>query len=106
MHYSDIADAIIARKLRSEVGATPVKTVAAVISLSSSEFVRTGRGEYTLRAKEPEQSSGATHVDEPTPEQIEQEVEAVTEEESAGIIQASGCTGLATQSSGALIQVF
>jgi hypothetical protein len=90
MHYSDIADAIIARKLRSEVGATPVKTVAAVISLSSSEFVRTGRGEYTLRAKEPDQSSGPTNVDEPTPEQIEQEVEAVTEEESAGIIQAFG----------------
>jgi HB1, ASXL, restriction endonuclease HTH domain len=90
MHYSDIADAIIARKLRSEVGATPVKTVAAVISLSSSEFVRTGRGEYTLRAKQSDQSPGATNVDEPTPEQIEQEVEAVTEEESAGIIQAFG----------------
>jgi hypothetical protein len=56
MHYSDIADAIIARKLRTEVGATPVKTVAAVISLSSPEFIRTGRGEYTLRTKEPEQS--------------------------------------------------
>jgi len=90
MHYSDIADAIVARKLRSEVGATPVKTVAAVISLSSGDFVRTGRGEYTLRANEAERSPGTTLVDEPTPEQIEQEVEAVTEDESTGIIQAFG----------------
>jgi HB1, ASXL, restriction endonuclease HTH domain len=86
MHYSDIADAIVARRLRSEVGATPVKTVAAVISLSSRDFVRTGRGEYTLRTNETERSPGTTFVDEPTPEQIEHEVE----EESTGIIQAFG----------------
>jgi len=55
MHYSDIADAIVARKLRSEVGATPVKTVAAVISLSSGDFVRTGRGELHT----PRKRSGA-----------------------------------------------
>jgi hypothetical protein len=67
-----------------------MKTVAAVISLSGDEFVRTGRGEYTLRTNQAESPPRIAAADEPTPEQIEREVEAVTEEESTGIIQAFG----------------
>jgi len=93
MHYSDIADAIVARKLRAEVGPTPVNTVAAVLSLSMkqgehSDFVRAGRGEYMLRSLH-EQPRTSTFVAEPTLEELDQEVETAAEE-STGIIQAFG----------------
>ena len=34
MHYTDIADQIAAQELRSDLGATPANTVAAVIGVS------------------------------------------------------------------------
>ncbi len=55
MHYTEIAEAISERKLRTEVGATPASTVNAVISTSiqnegsNSQFVRVERGRYWLR---------------------------------------------------------
>ena len=56
MHYTDIAEAITGRGLKSTVGATPAATVNSIISVSidkdgkSSPFVRVKRGEYTLRS--------------------------------------------------------
>jgi len=55
MHYTDIADEIISRKYRKDVGATPANTVATVVTTEirnkgkDSVFVRTGYGEYILR---------------------------------------------------------
>jgi hypothetical protein len=55
MHYRDIADQIIARGLRKNVGATPASTVNANLVTSihelgeKSPFLKTGRGEYILR---------------------------------------------------------
>jgi hypothetical protein len=56
MHYVDIADSILSQGLKSTLGATPAKTVSSVITTNintkgdKSEFVRTSRGEYVLRA--------------------------------------------------------
>jgi hypothetical protein len=94
MHYSDIADEIVARRLRSEIGPTPVNTVAAIISLSiskqgeQSEFIRAGRGEYMLRSLY-EPGHQQPSLPEPTAEELEKEVDAASEE-STGIIQALG----------------
>ncbi|MGJ8514456.1 HTH domain-containing protein [Carnimonas bestiolae] len=55
MNRTEIADAIIAEKLRINVGATPAHTVAATLSMSidkdgdASPFFRVRRGEYMLR---------------------------------------------------------
>src|SRR3989442_101561 len=55
MHYTEIAEAIAGRGLRSEFGATPAASVNATISVSlqnegaSSPFLRVGRGVYALR---------------------------------------------------------
>jgi hypothetical protein len=94
MHYSDIADEIVARRLRSEVGPTPVKTVAATLSLSiskqgeQSEFIRAGRGEYMLRSH---RALGyqQPNLPDPTAEELEKEVDTASEE-TTGIIQALG----------------
>jgi hypothetical protein len=57
MHYTEIAEEIIAGKLRKDVGATPANTVARFISedlgadAGESTFVRTERGYYMLRSK-------------------------------------------------------
>jgi hypothetical protein len=55
LHYTEIADRIVAQGLREEVGATPAQTVAATISLSlrepNSPYVRVRRGEYTLQSE-------------------------------------------------------
>jgi hypothetical protein len=56
IHYNEIADEIVQRKLRTELGATPASTVNAIIGLSfkddgdNSPFVRTARGYYALRS--------------------------------------------------------
>ncbi|MDP3062215.1 MAG: HTH domain-containing protein [Chloroflexota bacterium] len=56
MHYTEIAEAIITKKLRSKVGATPAATVLAIITSDvkkngdSSVFRRVKPGEYILRA--------------------------------------------------------
>jgi hypothetical protein len=94
MHYSDIADEIVARRLRSEIGPTPVKTVAAILSIAMSkqgdhsEFVRTGRGEYMLRSRY-EPGHQRPSLPEPTAEELENEVDTASEE-TTGIIQALG----------------
>lgn len=55
MHYADIAESIVESELRLDVGATPARTVASVISTSlhsedeASPFVRVDRGRYWLR---------------------------------------------------------
>lgn len=55
LHYSEIAERIVAQGLREEVGATPQQTVAATISMSlrevDSPYVRVARGEYALRSE-------------------------------------------------------
>ena len=57
MHYTDIADAILSSGLKTTPGATPANTVNAIITTNinsrgdRSEFLRTGRGEYILRAQ-------------------------------------------------------
>ena len=56
MHYTDIAEAITSRGLKTTLGATPAATVNSIINVSiqqeskSSPFVRVKRGEYTLRS--------------------------------------------------------
>jgi hypothetical protein len=56
MHYPEIAEAITAKGLRSQVGATPAATVNSLISTSLanegpiSPFVRVARGYYALKA--------------------------------------------------------
>jgi len=58
MHYAEIADAIVAQGLRTEVGATPASTVNAIISGSiqidgaRSKYERVERGRYRLRSAE------------------------------------------------------
>jgi hypothetical protein len=58
MHYTEIAEAIVAAGLKTEVGATPAASVAGAISLSGSNegeaspFVRVSRGYYALRQKQ------------------------------------------------------
>ncbi|NLH78389.1 MAG: hypothetical protein GX465_15265 [Acidobacteria bacterium] len=55
MHYTDIADQIIERGLKTEVGATPAATVSSTITVSinseqeRSPFIRISRGYYALR---------------------------------------------------------
>ena len=55
LHYADIANEVSAQKLKFVVGANPAATVASVLSRSiaegSSEFLRVGKGEYTLKNK-------------------------------------------------------
>jgi hypothetical protein len=69
MHYTDIADKIVAQNLRKNVGATPASSVNATVTTSlkndgdDSPFLRVSRGHYSIRKaataspaqKEPEQ---------------------------------------------------
>jgi hypothetical protein len=56
MHYKEIADKIVADKLRANVGATPAATVAAQVSASmkhegdSSPYQKVSRGVFQLKA--------------------------------------------------------
>jgi hypothetical protein len=84
MHYTEIADEIIQRRLRKDVGATPSSTVNSMITTDinangdASVFVRVSRGSYVLRDA---RSSEA--------EQAEKSATAVPES-SPGIVQAFG----------------
>lgn len=55
MHYKEIAEQIVSLGLRHNVGATPAATVSANLTTSinkdgeHSPFIKTGKGEYTLR---------------------------------------------------------
>lgn len=55
LHYSEIADQILAAKLKRSVGATPANTVASILSSSlsgkKSPFLRLGKGLYTVKEK-------------------------------------------------------
>jgi hypothetical protein len=88
MHYTEIADEIVAKKLRNDVGATPASTVNVIIHESikkdseDSPFVKVGRGEFVLR-------SNAAQIT----AQIAQGAETATadeKEETGGIIKAFG----------------
>ncbi len=88
MHYTDIADQIIERRLRKSFGATPSASVSTTIHNSlradknQSPFVKVSRGEFILKASskilgvDPVTSLPTDEIDEP--------------EESLGIIQAFG----------------
>lgn len=58
MHYTEIADEIIKRQLRKDVGATPASTVNVVIHESirndkeASPFLKVGRGEFVLKGQD------------------------------------------------------
>lgn len=58
MHYKDIAEEIVSRGLRVNVGATPPATVSANLTTSiakdgdASPFQKVGRGEYILKHKQ------------------------------------------------------
>lgn len=82
LHYSEIADRIQAKELRSEFGATPAQTVNANLSMSIANgddlFRRVGRGEYALTERLFEQQvTGRVPV-------------AEEKEESTGAIRAFG----------------
>jgi HB1, ASXL, restriction endonuclease HTH domain len=57
LHYTDIAELIAERGLKTDFGATPANSVAAIISMSiqkdgnKSPFVKIGGGLYALREK-------------------------------------------------------
>lgn len=83
LHYTEIAEAIAEQGLRTDVGATPARSVNATISISlqnegtGSPFVRVDRGRYWLRSQAQEEP---TH-----------EPEAVAEKnEDTGLINAFG----------------
>jgi HB1, ASXL, restriction endonuclease HTH domain len=89
MHYTEIAEEIVKRGLRTSYGATPATTVNVSINNDirelgeNSTFVRVGAGEYVLREKLGEIPS--TLAQGPTGEGA-----AIPEEEPLGIIQAFG----------------
>ncbi len=88
LHYSDIAQAIIDRGYRQNVGATPAATVAAILSMSlkqdgeSSPFVRVARAMYALRGGSPSTAAGSETDDEPD--------EATEDAAQMGLINAFG----------------
>jgi hypothetical protein len=90
MHYTEIAQQILDRKLRKDVGATPASTVNANISWSlkhepeESPFERVDRGVYKLRHVRGNLKAPLASV-EAHPNSEEGELE-----ESTGIIQAFG----------------
>ena len=87
LHYSEIAQAIIDKGYRQDVGATPAATVAANLSESlrrdeRSPFVKHSRGVYALA----EQTPGDA-LDTVTPDAAD---EAVEDAEEMGLINAFG----------------
>jgi HB1, ASXL, restriction endonuclease HTH domain len=87
LHYTDISDKIIEQGLRTEYGATPVKSVAAYISVSirdegaESPFVRVSKGVYAYR------TPGANQVAVPPPVPA---IEVEEEGDETGLINALG----------------
>ncbi len=69
MHYTEIADEIIDRGLKTTVGATPANSVNVIISNSlrddglDSPFDRTARGYYRLKAHDVPSTSQAQQTD-------------------------------------------
>jgi hypothetical protein len=102
MHYTDIADEIVNRGLRTSVGATPASTVNVYISDSlnrqgtASPFERTARGYYRLRETGSQDPSVAnalttvpTNVPEVGTEGVEESISAATKD-TTGLINALG----------------
>ncbi|TGM85382.1 winged helix-turn-helix domain-containing protein [Leptospira licerasiae] len=85
MHYSDLADTILERELKNDVGATPANSVYATLYQdiknkgNSSEFVKTGTGYFALKRHLVSDSSIADSSQEGSKELID-----------AGIITAFG----------------
>jgi hypothetical protein len=91
LRYTDIADEIVKRKLRTDLGATPARTVNVNITSSingeglSSPFVRVDRGVYALRALVQSLPTSPSVGLPAAPD-----VDVPTEEEPAGLIHAFG----------------
>ena len=92
MRYTDIADQIATRGYRTSLGATPARTVNAVITMdiqqngAESTFLRVARSMYTLRNRQaPDQSPQET----PSPVQPE-ELVGLKDDEETTAIQALG----------------
>jgi predicted GIY-YIG superfamily endonuclease len=87
MHYAEIADEIVAKQLRSEVGATPASTVNVVIHESikkegaESPFVKVGIGEFILKTALPHGETAETG---------QQAAQLDEEKDTGGIIKAFG----------------
>lgn len=93
MSYTQIADEIIARGLRSKIGATPAASVNTALSLSikdlgeQSPFERIDWGRYRLRLK----ATGEIATASPQlPTQSLKEQELAEKKESTGLINALG----------------
>lgn len=97
VHYTEIADEIINRQLRTIVGATPANTVNVTISNSlrdegsESPFDRTARGYYRLKAQQ-EATTPATNLDGNTASSSGEIAATPSEEakEATGLINALG----------------
>lgn len=83
MHYTDIADTIVKRGLRSNVGATPNQTVSVVLNESikkegdKSPFTRVSKGVYGLSGKATSSAAEKKEVEEAAltePSESEEEV--------------------------------
>ena len=87
MHYTDIADEILERGLRTNVGATPATSVNIAINRDTksrgdqSQFVKVGSGQYMLR------SQAARGPEKPP---LGEAAKPEEEEEEAGLISAFG----------------
>jgi hypothetical protein len=102
MHYTDIADEIISRGLRTSVGATPANSVNVTISDSlnqqgnASPFERTARGYYRLRVATQECIASSTSSPMGAPEALEPHIQSRAEltaeanRDSTGLINALG----------------
>lgn len=77
MHYTDIAEAIAEKQLRSEFGATPATAVNVAITQSinndgdASPFVRVARGVYALRHRA-DSTPPATATTEPESKELDE----------------------------------
>jgi hypothetical protein len=82
LHYKDIADRIVASKMRTSVGATPASTVSAYLTTSiknegdKSPFLKVGPGQYVLRNLAIGQSGAASAQTEP--DQDEEQYSIIT----------------------------
>jgi hypothetical protein len=102
MHYTDIADEIISKGLRTSVGATPANTVAVYLSDQSrqpgveSRFERTTRGYYRLRRDDqqaPAMAGGSSLAPasfQGTPLEDAASIIAETTKDTTGLIKALG----------------
>lgn len=90
MHYVEIANRIGERKLKINVGATPISSVSSTITTSinkkgpESPFIRVGRGVYILRSKKSELEEAAPG------EGVKVKVTFDAEVVAGGIVQAFG----------------